>query len=276
MTVTVYRPVLLCVTFLLAFLALIGNGHAQTFLKGLEAMWLFDEGRGKSVKDSSGNGHHGEFRGKPEFIEGKFGTALDFGGPEEGDWIQMDAPVVVDTVDFSIGLWMKPAKPQNCWGNVISSRDHDGGDAGIAIAESGCLDNWYRIIIGGVINWDGVGNPRNTVRPTALEWNHVVFVRQGREGIWYLNGEPDRPKRGGLYIDLGTERPVGRSRENFRIATAIFNEGRSYRGALDEAFIFKRALTQLEVTKVMEKGLIGAQAVDAKDKIATVWGRIKT
>ncbi len=276
MTVTVYRPVLLCVTFLLAYSTLIGNGHAQPFLKGLEAMWLFDEGKGKSVKDSSGNGHHGEFRGRPEFIEGKFGTALDFGGPEEGDWIQMDAPVVVDTVDFSIGLWMKPAKPQNCWGNVISSRDHDGGDAGIAIAESGCLDNWYRIIIGGVINWDGVGNPRNTVRPTALEWNHVVFVRQGREGIWYLNGKPDRPKRGGLYIDLGTERPVGRSRENFRIATAIFNEGRSYRGALDEAFIFKRALTQLEVTKVMEKGLIGAQAVDAKDKIATVWGRIKT
>ena len=276
MTVTVTRLKRLCVAFLIATLTWTGSSHAQTFLKGLEAMWLFDEGKGKSVKDSSGNGHHGDFRGKPEFIEGKFGTALDFGGPEEGDWIQMDAPVVVDTVDFTIGLWMKPAKPQNCWGNVISSRDHDGGDAGIAIAESGCLDNWYRIIIGGVINWDGVGNPRNTVRPHALEWNHVVFVLQGREGIWYLNGEPDRPKRGGFYIDLGTERPVGRSRENFRIATAIFNEGRSYKGALDEAFIFKRALTQLEVTKVMEKGLIGAQAVDAKDKIATVWGRIKT
>ena len=276
MTVTVTRLKRLCVAFLIATLTWTGSSHAQTFLKGLEAMWLFDEGRGKSVKDSSGNGHHGDFRGKPEFIEGKFGTALDFGGPEEGDWIQMDAPVVVDTVDFTIGLWMKPAKPQNCWGNVISSRDHDGGDAGIAIAESGCLDNWYRIIIGGVINWDGVGNPRNTVRPHALEWNHVVFVRQGREGIWYLNGEPDRPKRGGFYIDLGTERPVGRSRENFRIATAIFNEGRSYRGALDEAFIFKRALSQLEVTKVMEKGLIGAQAVDAEDKIATVWGRIKS
>ena len=76
----------------------------STVLKGLEAMWLFDEGKGKSVKDSSGNGHHGEFKGKPEYIEGKFGTGLDFGGPEEGDWIQMDAPVVVDTVDFSIGL----------------------------------------------------------------------------------------------------------------------------------------------------------------------------
>ena len=276
MTVTANRYMRLCSACFIVCLALTGKSHAQPFLKGIEAIWLFDEGKGKSVKDSSGNGHHGDFRGKPEYIEGKFGTALDFGGPEEGDWVQMDDPVVVDTVDFSMGFWMKPAKPQNCWGNVLSSRDQDGGDAGIAIAESGCLDNWYRIMIGGVINWDGVGNPRNTVRPKALEWNHVVFVRQGREGIWYLNGKPDRPKRGNFYVDLGTERPVGPSRENFRIATAIFAEGRSYRGALDEAFIFKRALTQLEVTKVMEKGLIGAQAVDAEDKIATVWGRIKS
>ena len=107
MTVTVTRFKRLCVAFLIATLTCTGSSHAQPFLKGLEAMWLFDEGRGKSVKDSSGNGHHGEFRGKPEFIEGKFGTALDFGGPEEGDWIQMDAPVVVDTVDFSIGLWIE-------------------------------------------------------------------------------------------------------------------------------------------------------------------------
>ncbi len=276
MTVTVTRFKRLCVAFLITSLTWTASSHAQPFLKGLEAMWLFDEAKGKSVKDSSGNGHHGEFRGKPEFVEGKFGTALDFGGPEEGDWIQMDEPIVVDTVDFSMGFWMKPDMPQNCWANVLSSRDHDGGDAGIAIAESGCLDNWFRIIIGGVINWDGVGNPRNAVRPEPEQWNHIVFVRQGRNGTWYLNGKSDRAKRGNFHIDLGTERPVGPSRENFRIGTAIFAEGRSFKGILDEAFIFKRALTQLEVAKVMEKGLVGAQSVDARDKIATVWGQIKS
>ena len=276
MTVTIYR--ILCIFGALFVASLISTGisHAQPFLKGVEAIWLFDEGKGKSVKDSSGNGHHGDFRGKPEYVEGKFGTALDFGGPEEGDWIQMDAPVVVDTVNFSMGFWMKPDMPQNCWANVLSSRDHDGGDAGIAIAESGCLDNWFRIIIGGVINWDGVGNPRNTVRPEPEKWSHIVFVREGRNGIWYLNGKPDRAKRGNFYIDLGTERPVGESRENFRIGTAIFAEGRSFRGTLDEAFIFRRALTQIEVTKVMEKGLIGAQSVDVEDKIATIWGQLKS
>ena len=158
----------------------------------------------------------------------------------------------------------------------MSSRDQDGGDTGITIEETGCDDNSYRVVIGGVINWDRVGNPRNTVRPKALEWSHVVFVRQGREGIWYLNGEPDRPKRGGFHIDLGSDRPVRRSRENFRIANSIFDERKAYKGILDEVFVFKRMLTQLEVSKVMEKGLVGALAVDAKDKIARVWGRMKS
>ena len=55
----------------------------------------------------------------------------------------------------------------------------------------------------------------------------------------------------------------------------MFAEGRAFVGALDEVFIFSRALSQLEIAKVMEDGLVGAQAVDAKDKIATLWGRIK-
>jgi len=276
MTVTVLRFTCHCIILFFVCLTLAGNSHAQPFLKGVVAMWLFDEGKGKSVKDSSGNGHHGDFRGKPEYVEGKFGLALDFAGPDEGDWIQMDSPTVIDTVEFSMAFGMKPDMPQNCWANVLSSRDQNLGEAGVAIAESGCLDNWFRISIGGVINWDGVGNPRNAVRPEPEQWNHIVFVREGRNGIWYLNGEPDRPKRGNFYIDLGSERAVGISRENFRIGTAIFEEGRSFKGILDEAFIFKRALTQIEVTTVMEKGLVGAQVVDADAKIATVWGELKS
>ena len=56
----------------------------------------------------------------------------------------------------------------------------------------------------------------------------------------------------------------------------MFDERRGWKGTLDEVFIFRRALSQLEVQKVMEKGLVGAQAVDAKDKIATIWGKIKS
>ncbi len=265
-----------CFAFFIASSALTGISHAQPFLRDVVAIWLFDDSKGKMVQDSSGNKIHGEFGGKPEYVEGKFGTALRFGGPDEGDWVEMKDAVAIDSVDFSFGCWMKPDMSQICFSTVLSGRDRDHVDSGFSFEQSNCLVNWYRIVIGGVINWDGIGNPRNAVQVEPEQWNHVVFVRQGREGIWYLNGEPDRQKRGKFYIDLGSDKPLKPQQDNFRIGSTIFAEGRAFVGALDEVFIFSRALSQLEIAKVMEDGLVGAQAVDAKDKIATLWGRIKS
>ena len=216
-TMTVNQLLRLCGACFVVCLIFTGKSHSQAFLNKVEGIWLFDEGKGITVEDSSGNGHDGEFRGEPEYVEGKFGTALEFGGPEERDWIEMKAPVAVDTVDFSFGCWMKPHAAQVCHINILSARDANVSDAGFEFDQSQCSTNWYRIVIGGVINWDGIGNPRNTVRVNPDVWSHVVFVRQGREGIWYLNGLPDRPKRGKFYVDLGSNRPVTPNKKNFRI-----------------------------------------------------------
>ena len=43
-------------------------------------VWLFDEGKGDVATDASGNGLDGEFNGKPKWVEGKFGEALEFDG----------------------------------------------------------------------------------------------------------------------------------------------------------------------------------------------------
>ncbi|HID56913.1 TPA: LamG domain-containing protein [Candidatus Poribacteria bacterium] len=37
------------------------------------AIWLFDEGHGKTVRDSSGNGNDGVINGDPKWVEGRFG-----------------------------------------------------------------------------------------------------------------------------------------------------------------------------------------------------------
>ena len=276
MAIVVYRRIVICIALLIAWLTLAGNGNAQPFLEGIVAMWLFDEGKGKDVRDSSGNRLHGEFGRKPEFVDGKFGTALKFKGGESGAWVEMNGPIEIDSVDFSFGCWIIPGTPQICWSTVLSAKDQHEADTGFAFEQSNCLVNHYRIVIGNVINWNAIGNPRNTVTPQPDVWSHIVFVRKGREGIWYLNGEPDRPKRGNFHIDLGSNHPVGPAREKFRIANTVFDERRGWAGTLDEVFIFRRALSQPEVKKVMNDGLTGAQAVDARDKIASVWGRIKS
>jgi len=44
------------------------------------ALWLCDEGSGKTLIDNSGNGHDGTLEGKTGWTEGKFGKALELHG----------------------------------------------------------------------------------------------------------------------------------------------------------------------------------------------------
>ena len=127
-----------------------------------------------------------------------------------------------------------------------------------------------------MFNWQGLGNPRHTVVLNKDAWTHLVFVREGRNGIWYNNGEPDRPKRGNFHIDIGSNKAPNPPISNFRIGAAPFHDGLRYRGVIEEAFIFERALSQDEVQRIMAEGFEEAQNVDAKGKAAAVWGRIKS
>jgi hypothetical protein len=82
--------------------------------------------------------------------------------------------------------------------------------------------------------------------------------------------------RNGFHMDLGSEKRLGLARKNSRIGTAVFDDERLWRGVLDEAFIFERALSQEEIIRIMNDGIVVGQHVDAKGKMATVWGKIKS
>ena len=270
------RFALLSINLLIASLVFANVSHAQ-FMKDVVAIWLFDEGNGKKINDYARKGHDGVFlTGKPDWVEGRFGAALQFHGVDQMAWVDIKKPVAMDSVDFSIGCWMKPAKPQRTWANLLAGRDEEESHTGISLLQYENHVNRYRIAIGGVFAWQGLGNPRHGVQLATDEWNHLVFVRKGRNGTWYLNGEPDRPMRNGFHIDLGSEKRLGRAKENFRIGTAIFDDARRWRGILDEAFIFERALRQEEIIRIMNDGIVEGQGVDAKGKMATVWGKIKS
>jgi len=120
MRLTIVKLSLLCVSLIFGVLVLISISEAQLDLKGIVAMWLLDESTGDKVTDSSGNGNDGAFaKGKPKWVDGKFGKALSLDG--KADWVEMDAPVVVDTVDFTMGCWANPGDNQKTWTNILSS-----------------------------------------------------------------------------------------------------------------------------------------------------------
>ena len=276
MKTIISRFTLFAISSILVSLTLTDVAHSQGFMKNAVAVWLFDEDGGKKVNDFTRNRHDGAFNGKPEWVPGKFGSALKFAGADEMQWVDIERPVVVNSVDLSIGCWLKPGSPQLRFANVLTGRPAEDAREGIALLQYENTVNNYRVAIGGVFNWQGLGNPRHAARLPTDEWTHLVFVREGQGGTWYKNGEPDRRKVGNFYIDIGNMKPVVPSDENFRIGAAVFGENRRYRGILDEAFIFERALSQEEVQRIMNDGFKEARHVDAKGKAATVWGRIKS
>ncbi len=95
-------------------------------------------------------------------------------------------------------------------------------------------------------------------------------MADGNDGKIYVNGEF-----------------IGSQPENFKFPK--FKEAAIYIGAgespnhhkledgiIDEVVIYSKALTEAEVKASMELGVEGVLAVEAKDKLTTTWGDLKT
>ena len=71
-------------------LTLIGSltYSAQDLDKSMVLYLSFDQLNGKTVKDHSKHGNHGEIAGNPKLVEGKFGKCLEFNG--KSDWVVVE------------------------------------------------------------------------------------------------------------------------------------------------------------------------------------------
>jgi len=237
---------------------------AKLELKDVVAIWLLDEGTGNKVTDSSGNGNDGAFAaGAPKWVVGKFGKALSFNG--QNDFVEMNAPVIVDTVNFTIGCWANPGKPQKTWTNILSSHQEP-PRRGISFEQSENNVNMFGVAAGDGVNW---GWPAVTAQLKDGVWNHLVAVREGKKARMYLDGKLIGEG------DFASNDRIVAATSKFRIGNWVLG-GREFNGMVDDAFLFKRALSADEVKSITDRGLEGAQPVSPLDKVATSWGKIKT
>jgi hypothetical protein len=258
-----------CVGLAFACLVLASISDAKIDMKGVVAIWLLDEGTGTTVTDSSGNANDGAFKsGEPKWVDGMFGKALSFDGVD--DWVEMDAPVVVDTVDFTMGCWVNPGATQKTWTNILSSHQEP-PRRGISFEQTENNVNLFGIAIGDGVNWGTDKWGKGTIQLKDSVWNHMAFVRAGNKGAWYLDGKVSNQG------ELDSDMPVVAATSNFRIGNWVLG-GREFNGIVDEAFLFERALSQDEITSIVSNGIMGVSptSVAPAGKIATAWGRIKT
>ena len=113
--------VLVCFSLFGVGVLFVSTTSAEIDPDTVAGMWLFDEGKGEVATDASENGLDGEFNGKPKWVSGKFGEALEFDG--KSAYVQIPAHEN-PTEAITVSAWAK--SPDDAWnqhGWMVEKRD---------------------------------------------------------------------------------------------------------------------------------------------------------
>lgn len=252
------RKLLIALIFTMLFAGLIGEVWAQN--PNTIGMWLFDEGEGNQVMDSSGNGRTGvAVDGDLEWVDGKFGKALKFNHDGTRVHIEHDEAFNVET--FTLECWVKLQSANGDWQTVLAKRI-EGADCTFVI-EINKADDTPRVALASDGVWKaGLSNATTVVTDDA--WYHLAATYDGSELNFYVNGELEAVQQADLKPEIN-EAPFSIGADSSAAKPVI--------GLIDEVHVLSVALSQNEIREDM-KGLKPA-AVDPAGKLTTTWGSIK-
>ena len=236
-------------------------------MDGLVGAWLFDEGTGNKVKDSSGKGHDGELVGKAAYDKnGKYGSAITCDGTEA--YVKVpDHKDFVFKGDFTIACWflndgVAPADNSGIITKGYHTIPANGGDAKpwylVYFMKTGPVDMFLRDTA--VINSRAVGK----TMVNDGKWHHIVGSKEGNKVKIYIDGVEDG-SADAVDADYG---------ENGQPLVFMVHFDRWIKGLIDEVAIFNRAITTKEINTIMG-GLKNALSVEPGSKLAYRWGQLK-
>jgi len=226
---------------------------AKIDAESILAMWLFDEGKDNTAKDSSENGNDGEFVAEPKWASGKLDNALEFDG--KGSHVSV-GNFAGYSDKITIVALIKTSEASG-WNDIIVGPC---GDIIFALKDS-------------KLNFAGQCAqpiPHNTWSKTSLDddqWHHVSGTYDGKEVSVYVDGELEASNPAGGSFTIG-EKHIG-SRDDGQEA---------YDGLIDEVALFNVALSADDIKDIANKGLavvLGMTAVSPSGKLTTTWGDIK-
>jgi len=223
--------------------------------------WLFDEGSGDVANDSSTNDNNGKLVGDPQWVDGVFGTALDFNGTS--DYVEIPDSESLDIVNaITISAWMYK-RTDDIHGGTILGKWKQVGDVwsyvlyGLGDGGGGFRLRWSD---GSQTNLEGPYNLPNE------EWVHYAATYDGSTMIVFQNGEEIVQTGANKEINV-TDNPLWIGNDGYQ---------QHFNGILDEVAIFDVALSVNEIQNLMDTGIAGVLAVSPSDKMALTWGNIKT
>ena len=233
-------------------LCILINPISAELLDDAVGIWLFDEGKGNTATDTSGNGNDGAVTGA-KWTEGKFGGALEFEPPH------------VVTVEPSDSINFKDQMTIATW--VYMNK----GVSDTAIRRNGSylleVQSATERVPGGYVFgiWSGGGFTGGVWGTSVIDpekWYHIVGLYDGSEMKLYVDGTLESAVKQGGDVDQAGELLFG-----------TFG-GEKFIGRLDEVIFFDRGITEAEIAELM-KGVEAVLPVSPSGLLTTTWGRLK-
>ena len=232
---------------------------AADFKEGLVLYLPFDEGKGDVAGDISGNGHDGVID-SPEWVDGKFGKALQFNGDGSGTFVTVESTDDLNVNEMTFMAWVN-AEHWNGVRQIVGKSVHGGcgGRTQYGIfSEGGSFTLRFETKA-------GRANIISPLPPTG-EWAHITATNDGKEGKIFINGKEEAV--GAVAGELNANADPWRIGQDCDRAQYIFA------GLIDEARLWNRALSEKEINDYMDKGS-DVFSVEPQNKLPTIWGGIK-
>lgn len=227
------------------------------------AVWLFEEGAGKTVKDASGNGHDAEFAGSPKWVKAKFGTGLEFPG-DAGGYLIVESTKKLELETLTIEAWVKVEKATGKWQGIICKQQ-----AGCTNRNYGIWVNVNTSVLHAQIGANGACafSIDGTTDITDDKWHHLAFTYDGDMGRVYVDGELENESPNAETFQSG---------EPITIGVPNVDNANGLMGIIDEARISNIARTEKEIQEAMDVGLAQILSVEPGGKLATRWAYLKS
>ncbi|MYG00586.1 LamG domain-containing protein [Candidatus Poribacteria bacterium] len=226
------------------------------------AVWLFEEGNGKTIKDASGNGHDGKFVGQLDWVKAKIGGGLEFPGDGTG-YIVVDSSDKLELETLSIEAWVKVEAATAKWQGIVVKQ------------QAGCTNRNYGIWVHNVdnvlhaqigANGGCAFNMNAITKITDNNWHHLAFTYDGKMGRLYVDGKLETEKATDVTFQ---------SNDPIYIGVPNKDNANGLLGIIEEIRISDVARTEDEIKEAMDVGLAQILSVDPKSKLTTRWGYIK-
>lgn len=231
---------LFCIVFVIILLPL--SGFALVPDPSVDILLRLDETSGSTFLDSSGNGHNATCSSGQcpvAGVRGVFGGGAQFDGSNDAIFATVD----VSETSYTSSLWFKTTATNTGIYSVVDNFGSNGHDRHLYLSSGGlCARTWNNeTICDGTFLADG-------------QWHHIAHVYGGAVG-----GQR-------IYVDGVLKITGSKAQSDFNWQTqmgvgfSLDSSNPYFKGTLDEVTVFHRALSDLEVKDLYEKGALRQNA----------------